>query len=105
MTDIRPTLLRRFLRARALYPTLLAYLLTVGVVMAITRGWLTVAGGIVVLGVVSILDVLEQMRREVTVVHELVNSEHTQLVARVDQLIEALDRLGAVVPPNPRGGA
>lgn len=95
---------RRVARARILYPAFLSWCLTVAVVMMITRGWLTVGAGIMLLSVAATFDVVLQLRREVVVVHELVNSEHAHLVSRVDQLTDALARLGAPVPPNPDGG-
>lgn len=57
-----------------------------------------IVGCIVVLGCAAILAVTLAVRRELEIVHQLVNSQHDELVNRVEQLTEALETSGIPVP-------
>lgn len=56
----------------------------------------------VLLAVVSDHRVTMSLRKDVEVVHGLINSQHTDLVDRIDQLTNTLNAAGVAVPPDPR---
>jgi hypothetical protein len=45
--------------------------------------------------------IINSMRTELTNVHTLVNSQHSDMVDRIDQLIDALLAAGVDVPRDP----
>ncbi|SRR6266581_3928305 len=85
----------------AFYPLTAFYCAAVTVVVGDAQGWFRVDLSLVALTLMAILLLLATMRHEVTVVHDLVDSQRE----RIDQLVGALEKVGAAVPPNSgRGG-
>lgn len=102
------TSLRQYIRRRNVYPITAMYVGVVGVVMQVASGAWSVELGLSLMAILAVGVVLFLGRRdvraaqaEVHVIHELVNSQHDDLVARVEQLTRALERAGVRVPSDP----
>lgn len=90
--------LRGAWRATVTRPVGCVYILA-SVMLALSfQNVIYIIGCIVILGCAAILSVQFAMRRELEIVHELVNSQHDELVNRVEQLIGALETSGVPVP-------
>jgi c-di-AMP phosphodiesterase-like protein len=99
---------RAILHAPSLYRQTVSYIASVIVLILVTMDKMRLDVGIVVLGIVAILIVLQSVNQRVQVVsdeldtvHTMVNSSHDEMLDRVDQLIEALSDAGVAIPPNP----
>jgi hypothetical protein len=92
---------RSILNAPSLYPVTLGYVSAVIILLLISMGWVDIGVGILILGCAAALIILWSMRREVAVVSHLVNSQHDDLMERVDQLTAALVKGGLAVPTDP----
>lgn len=57
-----------------------------------------IIGCIVILGFAAVIAIIISMRNELEIVHNLVNSQHDELVNRVEQLTEALEASSVPVP-------
>jgi hypothetical protein len=102
--------LRRVAAAPAFYPASTMWLAAALVLAAAAGHILRLDVGLALLTLFAVLVILISMRREVTSVHELVNSQHDVLVARVEtmadrigQLIGALESAGVAVPHDEAG--
>jgi uncharacterized membrane protein len=71
-------------------------------IMGVAQGWFRADLSIIILTLVGILLLLLNMHREVTAVHQLVNSQRDELVERIEQLVHALHMAGAQVPRSHR---
>lgn len=83
------------------YPVTASYVSAVIVIMGISAHTFTLGYGIAILGLTMILIILAVMLREVFTVHVLVNNQHDDLVARVDQLILAMMAANIEIPEDP----
>lgn len=90
-------------------PLTTLYLIASGVIIAGFAGWIEVAMAIVILTFMFIVLLVLGLYREnklaadktnnqLEVIHTLVNSQHTDLVERVEQLIHHLQAAGVTVP-------
>jgi hypothetical protein len=102
--------LRRVTRSVAFYPVTVVYVSAVVDLAAIVGGAVRLDIGLVLLALLAVVVILLSMRREVSNVHALVNSQHDALVAsaesmgdRIDQLIAALNTAGVPVPHDEAG--
>jgi uncharacterized membrane protein len=82
----------------AFYPLTAFWIASSLAVVGVAQGWFRVDLSIILLAVVGILLLLLNMHREVTAVHQLVNSQRDELVERIEQLVHALHLAGAPVP-------
>jgi len=68
---------------------------------AMVSGWInTGVGFLVMIGVLIVL-ILAAFRKDLEVVHDLVNSTNDRMVNRITQLTKALENSGTSVPPEP----
>jgi hypothetical protein len=88
----------KILGAAAFYPLTLVWLLGVFLAVTVSLGGVAVAPGLVILAFVALLLMQIVCRRELVIVHHLVNHQHDELVERVDQLIRTLQEADVKVP-------
>lgn len=67
-------------------------------------GWINVGVGFLILTGIVITLVLAAFRKDLAVVHELVNSTNDRMVNRITQLTTALEHSGIEVPTAPPAG-
>lgn len=91
--------LRRMVQSTAIRPVTSIYVVAVIIIVTVAEGWTRADVGVVLLAIACHFSITASMRRELTTVHHLVNAS---LIARVDQLIEALHEAGIDVPRDPR---
>ena len=70
-----------------------------GTLVPLLVGAVALATAIVTLATVLVTS--RRLRREVTQVHVVVNSKHTEALDRVDQLAAALEDAGVAIPRKP----
>jgi hypothetical protein len=99
-------------RALALYRVAAAYLLITNLLLLVLTRRLQVGFGLLAVGLVFVavmqvelyrqnseaVELQDELNREIGEVHQLVNSQHTWLVGRINQLVTALNQAGASVP-------
>ena len=94
---------KRVTHSVAFYPVSVVYIAAAVDLSAIVGEAIRFDVGLVLLGLLAVLVILLSMRREVSNVHTLVNSQHDALVARIDQLLAALTEAGVQVPHDDAG--
>ena len=105
------TYLMRVLRSPSTYPLATFYAVAMIVVPLTVANVLRVDISLILLTCVAVVLILVANRRlsmvlrdEISQVHTLVNSQHTDLVERVTQLIDALKEGGVAVPEPKKDG-
>lgn len=93
--------LRRVVHAYSLWQVTVVYVMAVIAIVLVEQGAVGISTSVIVLGAVTATVILVTIRRELHVVHTLVNSQHDSLVARIDQLIEVLLAAGIEIPHQP----
>ncbi len=88
-------------RSASAFPITTIYGVGVFIFVLMQRGEIGLATGITSLSIIALLAMNVSISRELRVVHILVNSQHEALVARVNQLLDALDKADAKVPDVP----
>jgi len=78
--------------------------LTVADTIQLNTTLIILTGAALILVVVASHKATVALRVDVEQVHTLVNSQHDDLVARVSQLIDALEVGGVAVPQDPKEG-
>lgn len=90
------------LKSPSTYPLSTFWAGAMVVMVARSQSWLTFAAGAAVLAFLALLLILVAFRKDIAVVHVLVNSQHDDLVARVQQLTDALVASDTDVPREPQ---
>ena len=94
--------IRRLLDSPSTYPITTYFLGAMGILFAKSTGWINLPTAFVTLGFLALLLILVAFRQDLKVVHALVNSQHDDLVARVQQLTDALVDSNTEVPREPK---
>lgn len=95
------SLMLKILNSPATYPLSTFWVGAMLVLAASSWDLISFAAGAVILGFLALLLILAAFRRDIAVVHTLVNSQHDDLVNRVQQLTEALVHGNVAVPREP----
>jgi hypothetical protein len=89
---------KKLLSPTTLYPLTVLWLLGASLAVAVSMRGGVLAPGLIVLGFVALVGMQVACRKELIVVHILVNQQHDELVHRVNQLVEALQESDVPVP-------
>lgn len=90
------------IRAARPYPLSIVWAGGVTVAVGITRDWFDLGVGLVLLSSLTIGVFMVLLRQEVRVVRGLVNGQRTELLARIDTLVEMLVDRGIDLPEAER---
>jgi hypothetical protein len=97
-----------FSHAPILYPITIMYLASVAAMVLVSAGWIGTLNGIVGLGFVAIMIVLAVMgytlneaAEKLAHVKYLIDGQHTEMLDRVDQLMQRLQQAGELIPADP----
>lgn len=99
------TFLTRAINTVSFYPLTGFYVGAVAVLMVLAGGYIDLQVAILSVTGIFVGAILFSMHREVRMVHVLVNSQRTELIARIDQLTSALDEAGVPVPDKRKSHA
>lgn len=94
--------IRRLLDSPSTYPLTTFWLGAMSLLFAESIGWVTLSAALAALAFLALLLIMVAFRRDIAVVHTLVNSQHDDLVARVQQLTDALIDSSVAVPKEPK---
>lgn len=94
-------LIRKIRHSTVTYPISISWVFGVTCMCLYAAGIFELATAIVVFGVSCMLIVLAVVRNDVAVVHELVNSQRTALVEKIDALTAVIIAAGLEIPPDP----
>ena len=90
----------RIVRSVSFYP-LTTFWITASVFMVlVAEKFLTLVQGLIMTALTALLALVYGLHRELKTVHALVNGQRTELLARIDQLVDLLKSSGVVVPPT-----
>lgn len=99
------SLIKRILDSPSTWPLSTFWLGAMCVLFAKSIGWINLPTAFVTLGFLAILLIMAAFRKDVSTIHHLVNSQHDDLVDRVQQLTDALLSSGSEVPKPPAKGS
>lgn len=92
--------MRRIARSASFYPLTLTWLAGCGLAIAISAGRVRLGDGLAVLSFLALLLLQVSCRWELTAVRHRLDAQQDELVARVNQLVGALNAAQIVVPPE-----
>lgn len=92
--------LTRVVQGVSFYPLTGFYVGAVTILMLFSSDVINFQTGLIALTLTGVSMLLYSMRREVRTVHILVNSQRTEMLLRIDQLVTALTDAGVPVPPK-----
>ena len=98
------TYLRRLLVAPATRPATTVYIGGVLFLIMLNQRWIELGQAMILFALATLLVIISALHREIATVHFLVNSQHDQFTARIDQLIAALVAANVQVPEEIVGG-
>jgi len=98
-------LIKRVIDSPSTYPIATFWLGAMGILFAKSISWVNLPTAFVTLGFLAVLLIMAAFRKDVSTIHHLVNSQHDDLVDRVQQLTDALLSSGAEVPKPPSKGS
>lgn len=84
-------LTRRVIETSALYPVTLCYALAVVMMQLVAAGSISLAYGILALGVAAVIIILVTIKREMDLVRDLVLEEHDDVCGQIEHLLELLE--------------
>lgn len=84
----------------SLWPVTTTYIFAVGGLVTVAQGWVGVTLAIALLGLMTVAVILVSMRREISTVHILINSQRDELVDRIVELTETLKVANVHVPDS-----
>jgi len=93
-------LAHRIIKSPSTYPLSTLWLGGIVLLLAINQEWIHIGPAFAAFGFLTIVLIMVAFRRDIREVHTLVNSQHDDLVARVQQLTEALVSSNTQVPPE-----
>lgn len=100
------TALRKIVQSAGFYPITALYLVGVGLILLLVQGLIDLKTTMAILGFAAVSALLfaawrelQKGREELTKVHQLVNSQRSEMIARIDELSALLTASGVVVPP------
>lgn len=99
------TFLKRAINTVTFYPLTGFYVGAVAVLMLFAGDYIQLQVAILSVTSIFVGAVLFSMHQEVRMVHVLVNSQRTELIARIDQLTSALDDAGVPIPDKRKSSA
>lgn len=88
-------------RSVAIRPVTEVYLIGVTMIVLTVNKVLTLSEGIFIFGMTTVVILLTTMYKELVQVHTLVNSQHDDLLKRIEDLLDALHANDVEVPGGP----
>ena len=95
------TVVNDVLRSAAFYPVTSFYVGATVLVVLVAGGHVDLTAALLILILIVLLVLLWSTRRELKAVHHLVDGQHADLVARVEQLTQLLVHSDVDVPDDP----
>jgi len=96
--------LKDVLESPSTQPLMTLWILGGLTVSALLAGWINLPVALLIsIGLLIVL-VLSAFRKDLALVHDLVNSTNDRMVNRITQLTKALEHSDVAVPPEPHAG-